>query len=119
MYKSGHDIGGVWIHPGEPIFDQLSSCVTERFGTDGLKGSVFVDPYATEPYLFHIALVNVIQVDDRRSNDESRMSESAPNDRTVEIRLVGLRQNGDGIHRGVARGAPASAEGSKKLRTGR
>ena len=31
------------------------------FGRDGLKGAVFVDPYAPEAYLFHVALVSVEQ----------------------------------------------------------
>ena len=122
VYKSGNDRGGVWIHPGETIFDQLSSYVTERFGSEGLKGSVFVDPYTTEPYLFHIALVNVFQAEDRRSNDGSRMSESAPNDRAIETRLVGLRQYGEGSieewpveHLLLLRGARNFAPGGEPL----
>ena len=49
----------MWLHPGEPVFDRISASVIDRYGRDGLKGAVFVDPYASEPYLFHIALVSV------------------------------------------------------------
>ena len=122
IYRSGHNKGSIWIHPGEPIFDQLSICVTERFGSEGLKGSVFVDPNATEPYLFHIALVSVSQAENHRSDEEVGTSEPAPNHRLMETTLVGLRQNGDGSveegpveHLLLLRGARNFAPGGEPL----
>ena len=44
----------IWMHPGEPLFDGLAAAVVERFRRDGLQGAVFSDPYAAEPYLFHL-----------------------------------------------------------------
>ena len=44
---------------GEAVFDSLSASVVSRFGNEGLKGAVFIDPYATRPYVFHMALVSV------------------------------------------------------------
>ena len=101
MYRTDHDGRSVWLHPGEPIFDRISASVSRRFGVDGLKGSVFVDPYATEPYLFHLAVVTVEQMEDRKTVGEATFlpgSEGvdAQGVRLRESRLIGLRQTGGG-----------------------
>ena len=83
VYKPADREDAVWMHPGEPVFDGLSATVLSRFGHDGLKGAVFTDPYATEAYLFHIALIAVEQ----RSQDTPQ---------PLESRLIGLRQLSDG-----------------------
>ena len=59
----------VWLHPGEPVFDCLSDAILERYGRAGRQGAVFTDPYATEAYLFHIALVSVEQRDKAEETD--------------------------------------------------
>ena len=122
IYRPRDLMGSVWIHPGEPIFDQISGHVIDRFGSEGLRGSVFVDPFATEPYLFHLALISVLRVEDPRFKEESQVSESAPHIGTVETRLVGLRQNSDGSvtewpveHLLLLRGAQGFAPGSEPL----
>ena len=61
VYRPDRTTDGVWMHPGEAVFDSLSASVVGRFGNEGLKGAVFVDPYATQPYLFHMAQVSVEQ----------------------------------------------------------
>ena len=61
VYRPNRATDSVWIHPGEGVFDSLSASVVGRFGDAGTKGAVFVDPYATQPYLFHMALVSVEQ----------------------------------------------------------
>ena len=61
MYRPDRTADCVWMHPGEAVFDSLSASVVGRFGNEGLRGAVFVDPYATRPYLFHMALVSVEQ----------------------------------------------------------
>ena len=99
VYKPRSRENAVWMHPGEPVFDSLSASILGCFGRDGLKGAVFVDPYAPEAYLFHVALVSVEQ--DGQVNtgptdlwgDRSH-GETAP--RLLESRLVGLRQSSDG-----------------------
>ena len=83
VYKPTDHESAVWLHPGEPVFDGLSATILSRFGRDGLKGAVFTDPYATEAYLFHIALIAVEQ----RSQDTPQ---------PLESRLIGLRQSSDG-----------------------
>ena len=59
VYRSQARHNAVWMHPGEPVFDRITESVIDRYGNDGLRGAMFIDPYAEEPYLFHIALVSV------------------------------------------------------------
>ena len=99
VYKPPSRESAVWMHPGEPVFDSLSASILGRFGRHGLKGAVFVDPYASEAYLFHLASVSVEQ--DSRGNagptdpwDDRGDGETAP--KLLESRLVGLRQSSDG-----------------------
>ena len=82
----------VWLHPGEPVFDGISESVIRRYGTDGLRGGVFVDPYASQPYLFHIALVSVESGPSRGEEGSTAETGAA----TLDSQLVGLRQTEDG-----------------------
>ena len=94
VYRESHDQGSIWMHPGEPLFDCMSASVLEEFGNDGLKGAVFVDPYSSEAYLFHIALVTAEQsLEDQPSGLPAR---NGDNLRLRESKLVGLRQTRDG-----------------------
>ncbi len=70
------------------MFDGLSAAILSRCGRDELKGAVFTDPYATEAYLFHIALIAVEQ----HSQDNAEPTAPQP----LESRLIGLRQSSDG-----------------------
>ena len=91
VYKPENREQVSWLHPGEPVFDSISVSLLGRFGDQALRGAVFVDPYATEPYLFHLAEVTVI-----RNEAVSDGSEHATADRLLESRLIGLRQSSDG-----------------------
>ena len=102
----------VWLHPGEPVFDCLAQMVIVRHGEQGLRGAVFIDPHAEEAYLAHAALVTV----------EQEASSGAAGARTLESRLVGLRQSADGdieewpVERLLLlRGAPGFAPGGEPL----
>ena len=75
VYKPTDHENAVWMHPGEPVFDGLSATILSRFGRDGLKGAVFTDPYATEAYLFHIALITVEQ---HSQDTPQKLSENPP-----------------------------------------
>jgi len=91
VYKPANREDAIWLHPGEPVFDGISAAIVARFGGDALRGAVFVDPYATEAYLFHVILVAVQQ---SRPEDEGvGVSATA---RLLESRLIGLRQGSDG-----------------------
>ncbi len=112
VHKPGKNEEVIWMHPGEPLFDRISTSILNRFGHEGLKGAVFIDPYAAEPYLFHLALVSI----ERSCNQNNTQSAALLNEpgngetgvrvptpsikkyrgRVIESRLVGLRQNNDG-----------------------
>lgn len=102
VYKPHRPQDAIWLHPGEQVFDQLSSMILDRWGGDALKGAVFVDPNSEEPYLFHLARVVVERARDAASMDSDDLLgghdiESAPEGAVVvESRLVGLRQDKDG-----------------------
>ncbi len=80
------DDTGIWLHPGEPIFDALCSEVRSRYREDALRGAIFVDSMAQEPYLLHLAELWVEQ--------EGGAGRSAGR-RVVERRLIALRQRAD------------------------
>ena len=127
VYRPSRTTDGVWMHPGEAVFDSLSASVVGRFRNEGLKGAVFVDPYATRPYLFHLALVSVEHAQGSQAVPEAASltdaSESAlPKTVLVESRLVGLRQTWDGSveeapveHLLLLKGAGNFAPGSEPL----
>jgi superfamily II DNA or RNA helicase len=54
----------IWVHPGEPVFEQFRAIVSDRLGDQGLRGAVFIDPTSEKPYLFHVAIVNVVRQSD-------------------------------------------------------
>ena len=92
----------IWLHPGEPIFDRFSAAVLARCASDALKGTVFADPNADEPYLFHTALMSIERTGGatRAASDDAGGGRDAVvasgGTAPVEARFVGLRQTGDG-----------------------
>ena len=92
VYRPEDREDAVWLHPGEPVFDGISEAVIHRYGADGLRGGVFVDPYASQPYLFHIALVSVESGPSRGEEDSTAETDAT----TLDSQLVGLRQTEDG-----------------------
>ena len=83
VYRPNRDDRMVWIRPGEPVFERIRMLVLERFGNDALQGAVFMDPYANQPYLFHLVSVEIEQ----HLNGEVRQIDSS---------LVGIKQYVDG-----------------------
>lgn len=82
----------IWLHPGEPVFDRLRVLLLERCGNAALRGAIFVDPHAEAPYLFHLARASLM----RRQRPRFFDAPDAGRERTVESRLIGLRQEADG-----------------------
>ncbi len=80
----------IWLHPGEPVFDALCARVLATCERDAQRGAIFIDPRAEEPYLVHLGELAVLE----EAEDET--APSAPADRTLEKRLVCLRQGEDG-----------------------
>ena len=91
---------GVFLHPGEPVFDRLRGLVCSRFGREALAGGAFVDPYASRPYLFHLALLGIVRKvisDPQPAPTEGALFLHA--NRTSEVleyRIVGLKQDQGG-----------------------
>ena len=127
VYRPDQASDAVWMHPGEEVFDKLSASVIGRYGDEGLRGSVFIDPYATHPYLFHIVLASVEQAPERMdASGVGSLSQTPegpiPRPKLVDSRLIGLRQNGDGTveeapveHLLLLRGTADFAPGSEPL----
>jgi superfamily II DNA or RNA helicase/DNA-binding XRE family transcriptional regulator len=127
VYRPEQGTDAVWMHPGEEVFDRLSGSVVGRYGEEGLRGSVFIDPYATHPYLFHIAVASVEQAPEQMDySGMATLSQTSefPSHRPklVDSRVIGLRQNGDGTveespveHLLLLKGAPDFAPGSEPM----
>ena len=92
VYKPADRERAVWLHPGEPVFDGLAAAVVSRCAAEALRGAVFVDPHATEAYLFHVGVVSVEQ----RLEPAAGAAADGPPARLLESRLIGLRQTGGG-----------------------
>lgn len=75
----------IWVHPGEPVFERFRASVSDLLGDEALRGAVFVDPTADRPYLFHLALTNVVRQADAELPDLA-------NEEPLECRLVGVKQ---------------------------
>ena len=100
------DHSGIWLHPGEALFDSLCAEIRARFGSEALRGAIFVDPRAEEPYLFHLAEMWVVQeASGSRSGrlaageapTHADMAGSADGAaRVLDRRIVALRQRADG-----------------------
>src|SRR5690606_15417292 len=72
----------------------LSRLVVGRYSGDALRGAVFVDPTAQQPYLFHLALVSVERQPE--SPVATDVEGTPQHDDLIECRLVGLTQFQDG-----------------------
>ena len=102
VYKPHDRDDVIWLHPGEPVFDRFSAAVLSGSSSDAIKGAVFVDPNAVEPYLFHLALLAVEHTASaaRADPDDLLGRRDVPGalkgSSAVESRLVGLRQTKHG-----------------------
>ncbi len=94
---------GVWLHPGEPVFDALSEAVRNLFSRDAQRGAIFADPRADGPYFFHLGLVGVeAEVPPPAAAPPALLPHGSlrvpsPARRIIERRLIGLRQEEDGM----------------------
>ncbi len=90
MERPGLEEQAMWLRPGEPFFDRYRSYFCEMSSEVARRGGVFVDPYASKPYMYHLASVAVL----RKADPEH--PESFPTDDMLDFRLVGLVQMLDG-----------------------
>jgi superfamily II DNA or RNA helicase len=89
VYRPDATTEAIFLHPGEPVFEALRRAVVDQFGATARKGGVFIDATATQPYLFHVALVTVVRAADPTVPGLER-------EETIEQSLVALRQEVDG-----------------------
>ena len=76
---------GIWMHPGEPVFEKFRAMVTDRLGPQARRGAIFVDTTADKPYLFHMALLTVVRQADAEFPDLAH-------EEILETRIVGVKQ---------------------------
>ncbi|MCC6533590.1 MAG: DUF3883 domain-containing protein [Burkholderiales bacterium] len=88
VYRPDDKRDAIFLHPGEPVFDRLSTLAIERCRSAGRQGAVFTDPSATRPYLFHVARVSVVRRADQAFASLQR-------EEVLDERLVGIRQFAD------------------------
>lgn len=75
----------VWLHPGEPVFEDFLRVFEARYAKHAQRGAVFIDPDALAPYLFHLAKVTIVR---KADPDTPELNHGE----TIECRLVGLKQ---------------------------
>jgi SNF2 family DNA or RNA helicase len=78
----------IWLHPGEPVFESFRQAIAEKLSHEAMRGAVFVDPLATEPYLFHVALLSIVRNADPEFPRLARTE-------TLDCRFLGVRQTTD------------------------
>jgi SNF2 family DNA or RNA helicase len=86
FYRPKISDAAIWLVPGEPVFERLRAYFLWRYQADALRGAIFVDPAASEPYIVHLALVEIERKADPALPPLATCS-------VVERRLVGLKQN--------------------------
>ena len=128
VYRPADRSDVIWLHPGEPVFDRFCAALLARHEDEARRGAFFVDPHAGAPYLFHLARVSVVRRPGpiasagREVMPASGQTDEEGRVEIIESRLIGLRQDGDGViepcpleHLLLLRGAPNVAPGSVPL----
>jgi hypothetical protein len=90
VYRPSDEDGAIWLHPGEALFERFRGIVSSRLAPAARRGATFTDANTDRPYLFHVAVVNVL----RKADPDIPAFRL---DETLEVRLVAIRQylNGD------------------------
>lgn len=126
VYRPDDFAGAIWMHPGEPVFDRFCATLLSRYADEAQRGAIFIDPYASSPYLFHLAQVSIVRRQAAKGSASLFADRGARQDcsrpEIIESRLIGLRQESDGTialcpleHLLLLRGARNVAPGSVPL----
>lgn len=97
-----HGNRAIWLHPGEAVFDTFCEGLISRFGSEALRGAVFADAAADEPYLVHMVRLTILR---REATGAERTSGSAGDQEEgvaldpIETRLAAVRQDSNGAIR--------------------
>lgn len=81
----------IFLHPGEPLFERLRALLNACYAAEALRGAVFIDPMASQPYWFHLAQIQVVRQADS-------LFPLFIHENMLEYRLIALRQgSSDGL----------------------
>jgi len=80
----------LFLRPGEQFFDFYRQYFCNRVEAQAIRGASFTDPYATEPYLFHLAIVTTIR------GSDIQFPKDFKEEQVVDVRLVALKQKLNG-----------------------
>jgi superfamily II DNA/RNA helicase len=95
FYKPENKKEALFLHPGEPLFERFREYVCGKFAQDALKGGVFVDTNAQQPYIFHLLLISVVRTAEPTQQRLARQE-------ILESRLIGLKHLPNGQIQEVA-----------------
>ncbi len=81
----------IYLHPGEPVFEAVTTLFLGKAGDLAMHGGVFYDGAASEPYLFYLGKVPILKdrLVDGSNTDDGSHSE------TVEEVMLGVRRFAD------------------------
>ena len=85
MPDLAQDPEAIYLHPGEPVFEAVVDLFLGQYEHQSMRGAVFFDPEATEPYLFYLARVTV--------HRDAEQAEEEPE--IVEEQMTGVRRYED------------------------
>ncbi len=94
MPDLARDPDAVYLHPGEPIFETITTLFLGQYEQEALRGAVFLDPDADEPYLFYLAKATVLRDPVQKSGFSEKPDVSEPE--VVIEQVTGVRRYGDG-----------------------
>ena len=100
---------GIWLHPGEPVFDAMCGQVMATCRREAGRGAIFVDPRTEVPYLLHLGEVSV--------EEEGENAQTSQRD-TLERGLLSLRQDDEGKVFGASLQAFAFLQGAAHIPPG-
>ena len=90
VYRPSDDDGGIWLHPGESLFERFRAIAASRLSPAARRGATFTDANTDRPYLFHVAQVSIV----RKADPDLPAFRT---DEMLQVSLVAIRQylNGD------------------------
>ena len=99
MPDLAQDPKAIYLHPGEPIFEAVMDLFLGRYEHEGLRGAVFFDAEAEEPYAFYLARSQVLRDPaggERVLEGPGRSTPEGGEPEIVEEQMVGVRHFADG-----------------------
>ncbi|MBM4458394.1 MAG: DUF3883 domain-containing protein [Chloroflexi bacterium] len=94
MPDLARDPDAIYLHPGEPVFEAVTDLFLGQHEHEALRGAIFLDPDATEPYLFYLAKATVLRDPQTFRVSETLKVLSEPE--VVAERVTGIRRYADG-----------------------